>query len=205
MSEEQNKNEESSEDIAEETQTSEQVTEETVAEEKTSEPEVLEDVTLSGEDFAKLKEQATATKAEQDKYVRLYAEFENAKKMWDKQKVECLKYGAFNIIKEFATVLDDIEAATVTLDVEKHKEYAEGLDMVYSKIKDVLDRQGLKEIEAEGKAFDPHFHEALMFAEREDLDEHTVVNVIQKGYAYEDKVLRPARVQVSKKPAVASE
>ena len=134
-----------------------------------------------------------------DKYIRLYAEFENAKKLWEKQKIDCLKFGSFRILKDFATVLDDIEAATVTLNIEEHKEYAQGLDMVYSKIKGVLDREGLKEIEADGKVFDPHVHEALTFEENDELDEHTVVGVIQKGYMYEDKVLRPARVRVSKK------
>ena len=104
------------------------------------------------------------------------------------------------ILKDFATVLDDIEAATATLNVEEHKEYAEGLNMVYSKILGVLKTEGLKEIEAEGKVFDPHLHEALLFEENDELEEHTVVGILQKGYLYEDKVLRPARVRVSKKP-----
>lgn len=141
--------------------------------------------------------------AEKDKYVRLYAEFANSKKMWEKQKIECLKFGSFNILKDFASILDDIEAATATLNVEKHKEYAEGLTMVYKKIKEVLEDHGLQEIETEGKPFDPHVHEALMFEENNDVDEHTVVGVIQKGYAIEGKILRPARVKVSKKPATS--
>lgn len=158
------------------------------------------DVTVSAEEFDALKKRAEAADIMNDKYLRLYADFENSKKMWEKQKVEYLKFGAFNIMKEFSSVLDDIEAATATLNKEAHPEYAKGLEMVYTKIKSALSRNGLKEVDATGKAFDPHQHEALMFVERGDVDEHTVVNVIQKGYLYEDKLLRPARVTLSRKP-----
>jgi molecular chaperone GrpE len=139
-----------------------------------------------------------------DKYVRLYAEYENARKLWEKQKVECLQFGSFRIMKDFASVLDDTEAALGSLNEKEHPEYAKGLKMVYAKIKDVLSKEGLQPIEAEGAVFDPHVHEALMFEERGDVPEHTVTAVIQQGYKYGDKVLRPARVKVSRMPAEES-
>jgi len=136
-----------------------------------------------------------------DKYVRLYADFENSRKLWEKQKLECLQFGSFRILQDFASVLDDIEAALGSLNETQHPEYAKGLKMVYAKIKDVLTKEGLQPIVAEGVAFDPHVHEALMFEERADVPEHTVTVVIQQGYKYGDKVLRPARVKVSRMPA----
>lgn len=201
-----NKNTEEETKVQEESKMEDNVQHEEIVEESVEnsveETQELEPVTLSGEEYAELKKKTESVDEANDKYVRMYAEFENAKKLWEKQKQDCLKFGAFNILKDFASILDDIEAATSTLDIKKHKEYAEGLNMVYSKIKDVLENQGLKEIEAQGKAFDPHFHEALMFEENNELDEHTVVGIIQKGYMYEDKVLRPVRVKVSKKPVI---
>ena len=168
--------------------------------EAVADKEVQEEVVDERTDLEKVTEELAVSN---EKYLRLYAEFENSKKMWEKQKIECLKFGSFNIMKEFSSVMDDVEAAVATIDIEAHKEYAEGLNMVYSKLMKVLETNGLKAIEAEGKAFDPHVHEALMFEENNELDEHTVVGVIQKGYMFEDKVLRPARVRVSKKPVVS--
>jgi len=163
--------------------------------------QTAQDVTLSAVEFEALKKRADATEAMNDKYLRLYADYENSKKMWDKQKAEYLKFGAFNIMKDFSSVLDDIEAANATLNKEAHPEYARGLEMVYTKITNALTKNGLKEVDAMNKPFDPHMHEALMFVERGDVDEHTVVGIIQKGYLYEDKLLRPARVTLSRKPA----
>jgi len=167
--------------------------------------QVPTDVTVTAAEFESLKKRAEATDAVNDKYLRLYADFENSKKMWEKQKAEYLKFGAFNIMKDFSSVLDDIEAANATLNKDAHPEYARGLEMVYTKIRNALSKNGLKEVEAMDKPFDPHMHEALMFTERADVDEHTVVGIIQKGYLYEDKLLRPARVTLSRKPAVAAE
>ena len=178
-------------------QTAEQANEQT---EQTEQPQAPADVTVTAAEFESLKKRAEATDAVNDKYLRLYADFENSKKMWDKQKAEYLKFGAFNLMKDFSSVLDDIEAANATLNKDAHPEYARGLEMVYTKITNALTKNGLKEVDAMNKPFDPHAHEALMFVERADVDEHTVVGIIQKGYLYEDKLLRPARVTLSRKP-----
>jgi molecular chaperone GrpE len=136
----------------------------------------------------------------QDKYVRLYAEFENARKLWEKQRSEYLQFSSFRILREFATILDDIDAALLTLKPEEHKEYVEGLNMVYGKLRNVLLKEGLKTVEAQGVKFDPNFHEAVMFEDRDDIDEHMVTAVVQQGYMYGDKLIRPAKVKVSRKP-----
>jgi len=158
-------------------------------------------ITLSKKEYEELKQRAEEKDQLWDKFLRLHAEYQNSRKLWDKNKSDLLKFGNFRILKEFVTILDEIEAALVNLETHQdEKNHSEGLKMIYKKIKDVLIKEGLKDIQAQGKQFDPHLHEALFFEEREDLDEHTVIEVIQKGYCYEDKVLRPAKVKVSIRP-----
>ena len=162
-----------------------------------------EKITVLKKEFQELEKKAKEKDALWDKYLRLYAEYENSKKAWQKQKEELLKFANFRILKEFVTFLDEIEAALDSLEniLDKEK-IQQGLEMIHSKFKNFLEKEGLKEIDVEGK-FNPHFHEALFFEERQDLEEHTIIEVIQKGYLYGDKVLRTAKVKVSVKPKKA--
>ena len=156
-------------------------------------------VTLSAEEYDTLQTAASEKAATWDKYVRLCADYDNSRKMWDKQKTELIKFGNFRILQDFVSVVDEIEAALPVV-TDTDTEHAKGLKMIYKKIKDTLIKEGLQVIEAKDKPFDPHKHEALTYEERDDLPEHFVVDVIQQGYIYGDKVLRPARVKVSVKP-----
>ena len=152
-------------------------------------------------EYEELKKKAAERDETWEKYLRLYAEYDNSKKLWEKNKAELLKFGNFRILKEFVSVLDEIDAALLNLsDGHEDKDHTQGLKMIYKKIKDILLKEGVRPIEAKGKRFDPHLHEALFFEEKDDLEEHTVIEVIQQGYTYEDKVLRPAKVKVSLKP-----
>lgn len=166
---------------------------------KKEKKEKKEKVVLSRQEYEKLKSEAEEKQAIWNKYLRLYADMENARKMWEKQRAELLQFGNFRIMKEFTSVLDEIEAALVNLQKEDTK-HTRGLNMIYKKIKDILLKEEVKVIEAKDKDFDPNFHEALFFEEREDLPEHTVIDVIQQVYSYGNKVLRPAKVKVSVKP-----
>lgn len=165
--------------------------------------EKAKEITLSLKEYEELKKAAEEKDSFYDKYVRLYADYENSRRIWEKQKQELLKFGSFRILKDFAVVLDEIEAALSSLK-NKSAEEVQGLKMIYTKIKDLLLKEGLNQVEAEGKIFDPHLHEALCFEERDDLEEHSVIEVIQQGYRYGDKLLRPAKVKVSVKKPVTS-
>ena len=158
--------------------------------------DLQETATLSKKDLEELQKKACEKEEIWDKYLRLYADYENSRKLWDKQRQELLKFGNSRILREFVSIIDEIEAALSNLK-DKHPEFEQGLSMIYKKIKEVLQKEGLKPIESEGKIFDPYLHEALFFEERQDLPEHSIIEVIQKGYFYEDKVLRPAKVKVS--------
>jgi len=143
------------------------------------------------EDAAKYKEQ----------YIRLYAEFENARKRMDREKQEFVRYANEGLIVEFLGILDNLERSVESAKT-KHEDYeafVKGIEMVMIHIHDMLKRNDVKPIEVKGKMFDPHSHEVLMQEEREDLDDGTVIEEFQKGYCLGEKVVRTAKVKVSKK------
>ncbi len=134
-----------------------------------------------------------------DRYMRLYAEFENYKKMVTREKEDIIKYSNEALINSLIPSLDNLEMAI------KHAENAysglvEGVKLTLKEILKALERAGLSQIESYMKPFDPLYHEAMSMVERDDVDEMTVVEELRKGYMYKDKVLRPSLVAVSKKP-----
>ncbi len=134
-----------------------------------------------------------------DKYMRLYAEFENYKRMAAKEREEIIKYSNEALINNLIPSLDNLEMAI------KHAENTnsgllDGVRLTLKEILRALEKVGLTPIDSYMKPFDPLYHEAMSMVEREDLDEMTVVEEYRKGYIYKDKVLRPSLVAVSKKP-----
>ena len=135
-----------------------------------------------------------------NQYIRLAADFENYRKRQAQERESLLKYGAENTLKKIIEVLDNFErgakANETTEDCEKLRE---SFNLVHKQLTDVLEKAGLKPIEAEGQEFDPNFHEAVMQTPTDEYPEHTVISVLQKGYQLEDRVLRPALVNVATK------
>jgi len=130
-----------------------------------------------------------------DTLQRLQAEFENYKKYVDKQKAEFVKYAQADLIDQLLPCLDSFELALKnTTDKEK---LIKGIELIYSQLYSLLEKQGLKKIDATGK-FDPHFHEVLL-KEDSNKEEDTILEELQKGYMLGDKVLRHTKVKVSKK------
>jgi len=134
-----------------------------------------------------------------DKYMRLYAEFENYKRMAAREREEIIKYSNEALINNLIPSIDNLEMAL------KHAENTnsgllDGVRLTLKEILRALEKAGLTPIDSYMKPFDPLYHEAMSMVEREDLDEMTVVEEYRKGYIYKDKVLRPSLVAVSKKP-----
>ena len=136
-----------------------------------------------------------------DKYVRLLAEFENARKRQERERSQIIKYAHEEIVVELLDVFDDLERA---LAAAKAKEggvgtgVVKGLEMVAMKLQDLLKKYGVAPIEAVGKPFDPHMHEPLMHeASGEHPDGH-VMEEFQKGYTLSGRVVRTAKVKVAK-------
>lgn len=155
-------------------------------------------VTIPEAEYLKLKDQAQQL---QDKVLRLQADFENTRKRQEKDRQEFIRFANEGIIVELLNILDDLER-TVNLAESNTADwpaFLKGVEMILAHLYDMLKEHGIKQIEAQGKIFDPHLHEALMQTENKDLPEHTVVEELQKGYLLNDRVIRTAKVKVSKK------
>lgn len=136
-----------------------------------------------------------------DKYLRLNAEFENARKRWQREREDVLKFANFSLLKEVLIILDEMEQALKM--IKEHSnidEISKGLEMMYNNFLKILSSRGFKYIEVKGKTFDPHLHEIVATKDVEDDEQdHKVLEEVQKGYLLEDKVLRTAKVIVGKK------
>lgn len=125
---------------------------------------------------------------------RLQAEFENYRKYIEKTKEEFVKYAKADIIEKLLPLLDSFEMALKnTTDKER---FVKGVELIYSQLYSLLEKEGLKKIKAEGK-FNPNFHEVLL-KEESDKEEDTILEELQKGYMLHDKVIRHSKVKVSK-------
>jgi molecular chaperone GrpE len=171
--------------------------EETTTTKEETEPKT---VTISDLELESLKKELAETK---DKYLRVLAESENARKRLQKEKQETIQYAIQNVIVDFLTPIDHMENALgftqqMSDDV---KHWAVGFQMILSQFKDVLSSNGVKPFDAEGKPFDPHMHEAVETVETTAVPPGIVVEESLKGYLMGDKPIRVARVKVSKAPA----
>lgn len=139
---------------------------------------------------------------EQDRLLRLSAEFENYKKRMNRQSDEFKKYANEALLKELLTVVDNLERAIVSTNGDRSaaKEgcVVEGVEMTLNEILKILEKFNVRPIEARGKPFDPTYHEAMMQEETDEYPENTVINEFQRGYMIHDRLLRPAMVVVSK-------
>lgn len=138
-----------------------------------------------------------------DKYRRTYADFENFRKRMQRDQAEFRKYANEQMALELLTVLDHLSLALKHANEGGSSGDAlqQGVEMVYKQFRDVLEKFGITPFKAEGEPFDPAMHEAMMQVETSDVPENRVVQVFQDGYLYHEKILRHAKVGVSKKPS----
>ena len=134
-----------------------------------------------------------------DKYLRLYAEFENYKKRVNKDKEELVKYGNENLLYDLLPVIDNLEMALQHASNDVSSGLVQGVEITLKELRKALEKFGLTPIDALGKPFDPLVHHAMTQVERDDVDEKTITEEYRKGYRLRNKVLRPSLVAVSKK------
>ncbi len=125
---------------------------------------------------------------------RLQAEFENYRKRAEREKQQVVCTASSSLIRQLLPVVDNFEAALQNK--ENSAEFAKGIEMIYLQLASVLESQGLKKIESEGKKFDPYIHEALMQQES-DKEAGIVIEEFQKGYTLNGTVIRHSKVKVS--------
>lgn len=167
---------------------------------ETSEEELDPNENEQGEDnIDSLKEAVTE---EKNKYLRLYAEFENYKKISARNKEELFKYANEGLMTDMLTVIDHLELALQHSSDENADpaSLAEGVEITLKEMKNVLEKHGLVNIDASGKPFDPSIHHAISQVETEEFKENTIVQEFRKGYMLKERVLRAAMVAVSKSP-----
>ncbi|MBQ6068091.1 MAG: nucleotide exchange factor GrpE [Bacteroidales bacterium] len=144
----------------------------------------------------KLQEMGEKLAEAQDKYVRLYSEYENYRKRTNMEKADLIINGGKEMIKAVLPVVDDMERALSAMSDEEAAK--EGVQLIFNKLMNILAQKGLKPIEAKGQKFDENLHEAVtQFPASEEGQKGTVVDVVEKGYYLNDKVLRYAKVVVA--------
>ncbi len=147
---------------------------------------------------AKLKETEEKLEYMENRYLRLQADFENYKRRKQKDFEAAMKYRAQDLITDILPILDNFERALkFKPEHEETKSHMQGMEMIYKSLVEALKKEGVKEIEAVGKEFDPHFHQAVMQANEEGYGSNIVVEEFQKGYLLKDRIIRPAMVKVN--------
>jgi molecular chaperone GrpE len=169
-------------------------------EEKLPNDKPLQAKVEQAEDINALEQALSEEKEKSEKYLanwqRAQADFVNFKKRAEQEKKETVEFANSALILDLLAVADDLDRAFVSLPSRLSKSgWIEGIKLVYNKFRATLEAQGLTEIDAKGKPFDPHLHEAMMHQEGE---EDVVIEEIQKGYKLKDRVLRPSKVIVGK-------
>ena len=149
------------------------------------------------------KAEARAEEAEKalgeykDKYTRIAAEFDNYKKRTAKELDSRYADAKGDVWKNILPTVDNLERALKIEETEENKTYRQGVELVYKQLTEAMTAAGVKEIEAQGKEFNPEFHNAVMHVDDENFGENTVAEVFLKGYILGDKVHRTSMVKVA--------
>ncbi len=131
-----------------------------------------------------------------EKNVRVTAEMVNSLRRKDEEVTRMLKYSNESLILDIIPIVDNFERALNSLKDDSNEK--KGIEMIYNSLKNILEKYEVKEIDALDKEFDPNYHQAVMQGEDEEKNSNIVIEVMQKGYTYKDRVLRPAMVKVNK-------
>lgn len=133
-----------------------------------------------------------------DKYQRLMAEFENARKRTAKEAVQRYDMGAMGVLEKLLPVVDNFERGLDAVsEEEKDSAFVQGINQIYKQFVSVMEDLGVTPMDAKGKEFDANLHNAVMHVEDEELGENIVAEEMQKGYMYKDSVLRHSMVKVA--------
>ena len=207
MEKEQNENTENN--LSEENEN----TENNLSEENTNNDQTLEkDAQNLGEENEDKKDEPTEKSPEEkileleDKLTRTFAEMENQRRRFEKEKEDAYEYGGFNFAKEALNLLDNLERSKQILnndetlkDSEALKKTLDHLDIINKNLITIFSKNNIEPIESLNKKLNPNFHQAMMEVEDDQKEPGTIVQEIQKGFTIKDRLLRPSLVGVSKK------
>jgi molecular chaperone GrpE len=177
------------------------VMDEVTPNEETLEETTLEEIQSQGEQELEetyIKELEGKVEEANNKFLRAQADLENFRRRARLEKEASEKYRSQKLLEDLVPVLDNFHRAlAIEVTDEQSKSIIKGLEMVYRQLTEAVKKEGLEEIEAEGKQFDPHFHQAVMQVEDSAFESNVVVEELQKGYSLKDRVIRPSMVKVN--------
>ena len=164
----------------------------------------VEPATLTPEQLEELKQRAAKADENWDRLLRTTADFDNYKKRATREKQDAIRFANESLLEKLVPVLDSFDmalAAAQNSQTDVAQSLKTGINMVFQQLKSALTEAGLEEVDATGKPFDPNLHEAVSQQECADLAEGQVVQQLRRGYKLRERLLRPATVVVSKRPA----
>lgn len=188
------------EEIVEQVNENVELTEEEVAEPVFAEEEKVEQAEVNPleEQLKEIQMLQEKLDAADNRYLRLQADFDNFRRRTRLDQEASEKYRAQKLITDLLPALDNFERALkVEADNDQTKSLLQGMEMVYRSLVDALKKEGVEPIEAVGKEFDPHQHQAVMQGEDENYGSNIVTDEFQKGYLLKDRVIRPSMVKVN--------
>jgi molecular chaperone GrpE len=162
-----------------------------------------EEEKLLSESLDEIERIKAEAEAARDRLLRAAAEYENFKKRAEREKEEAMKFIAESIVLDIIPILDNLDRAIKSAKSDENRNFEallQGIEMIHRQMLNVLEKYGVGVIEAEGRPFDPRVHEAILQVTSDEHPENTVVQEFEKGYLLHDKVIRPAKVIVSKLP-----
>ncbi len=155
--------------------------------------------TITSAELDQLRAERDGLRAERDEVretlLRRQAEFENYRKRTERERTEQSQYASMDVVSEMLPIVDDFERALAA--DSSSPEYAKGVQMIHQRLAETLKKTGLEPIEAVGKQFDPHLHQAIERVETDESPENTVIGEFQRGYNFKGKLLRPSMVRVA--------
>ncbi len=145
------------------------------------------------------RDQLAQEKADlQDRLLRARAEFDNARRRAERERSDFVQFAAMDLVREILPILDDFERALKVETADRN--YAKGVELIYSRMAETLRKVGLEAIETTGKLFDPNLHQAIERVQTEEEEDQAILGEFQRGYNFKGKLLRPAMVKVAVRP-----
>lgn len=188
---------EETEDVTEAAEQAAEESDEKAEEEETTEAEEKPDKKKK-KGFKKKDKRDEQIEELNDKYQRLFAEFQNFRSRSDKEKSAMFEVGARSIVEKILPVVDNIERGVAALSEEDlDSPVGQGMNLIYKQLLQTLEDMGVVAIEAKGQEFDPELHNAVMHEDNDELGENIVSEELQKGYKYKDTVVRHSMVKVA--------
>ena len=148
----------------------------------------------------------------EDKLARTFAEMENQRRRFEKEKIDAFEYGGFSFAKEALSLIDNLERSKIILENDDKLKNTDALiktlehfDIINKDLISIFSKNNIKPIDSLNKKFDPNYHQAMMEIEDDNNEPGTIIQEIQKGFTIKDRLLRPSLVGVSKKVTIKEE